>query len=307
MPEQLQSFEQQREALVEKLKLREQYETQFKTLNETGVLELLPGSQEIGIVDIKGQECPIPKYEEILAKITPEQLELLEQKAEQGFTKLLLVPFGLPLNVLTERYKQELLKHDADGTLLATDGTKLKLDQKEPFHLLGSYQNGDINGELVYDPREFIKKHQGRTKEELIIERGSWQISLIEDSTDLLTIGQGKTIAGRPQFEANKTPRDFLRLIQTDPQYLGEKGFYPECWIILAITTLHQKKQVIETGGKSCFLLGSYFKTASRVPLALWKDFDSRVCLLSYLPRFKSRFKNDHYSTRSLVEILPNK
>jgi hypothetical protein len=192
MSEQLSSFEQQREALAEKLKLREQYETQIKTLNETGVLEILPESQELGIIGIDGKGYPIPTYEQVLQRITPEKIELLDKKFEQGFTQLLLVPFGMPLGTLMDRYKRELLKHDDEGTLLSTDGSNLDLDRQDPIYC-ENYQNADITGELVYEPKEFSPNHQGKTKKELIAEKGAWYVSLIEDLPDLPDKGQGKT------------------------------------------------------------------------------------------------------------------
>jgi hypothetical protein len=302
MPEQLSPFEQQREALVERLQLREQYEQQIKTLNETGVLEILPNSQEIGIVDIKARECPIPKFEEILARIIPENLVLLERKAEQGFTKLLLVPIGLPLNILTERYKAELLKHDKEGTLLGTDGAKLELDREDPLFIGEMYQNADISGELVYEPREFTKNHQGKTKEELIVEKGAWQVTLTEDLPDLPAEGKGQTIAGRKQFEAYKSSEQYLQAMQTDRQYQGEKGFDPESWLTLAITTLHTKNIQIDDWqgqGKVCFLTASYFRSSGDVPHAYWYRDDVRA----HLHRNSPSLQPSDRSARSLVEI----
>lgn len=46
----LQPFELQREALAERLHLRDQWEAEVKALNETGVLEILPKCQDIGVI-----------------------------------------------------------------------------------------------------------------------------------------------------------------------------------------------------------------------------------------------------------------
>jgi hypothetical protein len=302
MSEQLSSFEQQREALAEKLKLREQYEQQIKTLNETGVLEILPESQELGIIGIDGKGYPIPTYEQILQRITTEKVELLTKKFEQGFTQLLLVPFGMPLKVLIDRYRRELLKHDSEGTLLSTDGQKLELDRENPIDIWENYQNADINGELVYDPQEFSQNHQGRTKIEILQEKGAWQIILSEDLTDLPGEGQGKTIKGRHQFEANQQGKHYLWLMQANPQYQGEKGFSPESWLTLAITHLQAKNQVIDNWkhqSKVCFLTGSYFEKFDRLPLANWLS-DDRQAVLDVNHPGTWFFK---YSTRSRVEI----
>jgi hypothetical protein len=286
MSEKLSSFEQQREALAEKLKLREQYEQQIKTLNETGVLEILPESQELGIIGIDGKGYPMPKYEEILARITREKIELLTKKFEQGFTQLLLVPFGMPLNTIIDRYRRELLKHDSENTLLDTDGNRLELDRENPIDIWHEgYDNGDISGELIYDPKEFSQYHQGKTKEELIQAKGAWQFILTEDLPDLPAKGKGQTIAGRHQLESNKSSEQYLQAMQTDPQYQGEKGFSPEAELTLWLTTLHTKNIQIDDWqgqGKACLLTASYFKGSGFVPYTTWSSDNRRAFLIKY-------------------------
>jgi len=84
--------------LEEKLELREQYESQKEILEKAGILERL-STGETGIVDINNKECPIPSYEEITEKISQNQ-EIIERKAEQGFVRLQLTPFGMKLDNL---------------------------------------------------------------------------------------------------------------------------------------------------------------------------------------------------------------
>jgi hypothetical protein len=304
--EQLQPFEIQREALVEKLKLREQYETQVKTLNETGILEILPESQELGIVGIDGKPYPVPKYEEVLQRITPEKIELFTKKFEQGFTQLLLVPFGMALDTLIDRYRRELLRHNQEGTLFSPEGQRIDLDEKSPIYTSSEYKNADISGELVYNPSEFSQKHQGRIKAEIIREKGPWQIIFVEDLPELPGEGRGQTIKGRCQLEASKTSDDYLRLMREDPQYVGEQGFNPEDWLTLAITTIHQKNYIIENRQsqvKVSFLISSYFKSIHKVPHALWIQFKIYPFFQSVLEEADPFFANPNYSARSKFEI----
>jgi hypothetical protein len=302
MSEQLSSFEQQREALAEKLKLREQFETQIKTLNETGILEILPESQELGIIGIDSKGYPIPNYDEILARITPEKIELLTKKFEQGFTQLLLVPFGMPLDILIDRYRRELLEHDSKGILLGTNGTKLELNRENPTDIWHGYDHADISGKLVYDPQKFSSNHQGKTKEELIRENGAWQVILTEDLPDLPAEGKGKTIQERHQLEANKSSEEYLKVMQTDSQYQGEHGFNPEAELTLWLTTLHTKNiqlDVWQSPHKACLLTGSYFKSSGHVPSTYWNPVTHQARMHEYLPKGR----NLERSVRTLVEI----
>ncbi len=219
MSETLQPFEIEREALAERLKLKSQWENQVKVLNTTGVLEILTESNDIGVVGIDGKEYPIPKYEEILEKISAENLELLAKKVEQGFSQLLLVPMAVPLELLINRYKKEILRKHREGKLLATDKSKLELDEQTPVWVWNEYKNADIEGGLIYYPWEFSQNHQGKTKSQLIQEGRPWQILLLEDLPDLPAQGQGQTIAERPQLEANHSAQEYLTTLQTNPNY----------------------------------------------------------------------------------------
>jgi hypothetical protein len=302
MSEQLSSFEQQREALAEKLKLREQYEQQIKTLNEIGILEILPDSQELGIVGIDGKGYPIPTHEQILQRITPEKVELLTKKFEQGFTKLLLVPFAMSLGTLIKRYERELLKHDEEGKLLSTIGIKLELDRKGPIYIWEGYQNADILGELVYEPQEFSPKHQGKTKKEFLQERGPWLIIMVEDLPDLPAEHKGKTIEGRKQLEANKSAVEYLKILQKNPQYQGERGFNPEMELTLWLTTLHTENQVVDDWqgqGKASYLTGSYFKRSGMVPSVYW-DRGNRQAGVG---RDRPGYHDSNGSARTRVEV----
>jgi hypothetical protein len=121
---------------------------------------------------------------------------------------------------------------------------------------------------------------------------------------DLPGDGQGKTIKGRHQFEANKSSEEYLKAMQTDPQYEKEQGFNLETWLVLAINTLHTKNIQIDDWqgqGKISLLTGSYFKSFINLPFADWTRGNRRAVL----SRGLGWFPNPNYSTRSLVEIPP--
>lgn len=93
-----------------------------------------------------------------------ENKEMLKTKTEQGFNQLLIVPFEMKLDDLIEKHKQVILKHHKEGKLLTTKKNPtdpdelLELDESEPIWIQKEYNNTDINGELVYFPKEFSKK-----------------------------------------------------------------------------------------------------------------------------------------------------
>ena len=174
----------------------------------------------MGIKGIDNKEYAFPTYQEI-AKRMKENKEMLKIKTEQGFNQLLIVPFGMKLEDLIEKYKNLLWQHYKDKKLFATMANPKKTPKfpddlpfdKDTIKKIKSreirygdvwektgdvhqsknsalfawekYQNADINGELAYFPKEFSKNHQGKTKLEILKEQGGFNILFIEDMPNI--------------------------------------------------------------------------------------------------------------------------
>ena len=294
--------------LAEKLELRKQWGQQVKTLNETGIIELLPKSQDIGIVDINGKEQPIPTYEQILESLNnKEQREVIKEKQEQGFTKLLMIPMGLPVSVIIDRYRRLIKSKHEQGNLESTDNEKLELDEETPIYLENPLSDPDIDSQLIYFPEQFNKQdHKGKTKQELIKQNQSWQVMLIEDMPDIPAENKGKTIKNRKQLEANKSPINYLKTTKEQPQYKHEQGPTMESELTYAITQLKEKNQVIDDWqgkGKACWLFGTYLPeqgSSGGVPDLYWYRDYQRARLYWYYPGDY----NEHSGARSGVKIF---
>lgn len=257
--------------------LQKQYQFQKETLQRVGILEEL-SSGEAGIKAIDGQEYAFPEFREITRRMR-ENREILKIKTEQEFSQLLVVPFGLKLDDLIERYRQVILKHHKEGKLLATKENlsdpdeRLELDTSDPVWVWEEYQDADTSGGLVYFPKEFSSHHQGRTKQEILKEQGGFNILFIEDLPNIPRKNKGKKVSNRKQLEANQTPKRYLELL-TDPQYRNESGMTPEEQIIYAIQYLEETNQVIDDyqgKGSASYQLGAYFPASGFVPCAYWR------------------------------------
>src|SRR3989339_1855097 len=140
--------------------LREQYTSQVSLLEQAGILK------EGVILGIDGNTYPIPTLEQIAMRLF-ERRETLETKHDQGFTKLLLVPFGMSLDALRKTLKQFLLKYKKDNPTF-------NLDTNQPLWTWEGYQGADMGDspDLVYEPRSFDEKdHQGKTKAQILKEQ----------------------------------------------------------------------------------------------------------------------------------------
>ena len=250
--------------------LKEQYEDQVEALKKNGLIEQLSNG-EMGFVDINGEPRRIPTYEEILERVKAKK-ELIEKKKEQGFTQLLLVPFGMKLSDIVEKAKELIIKKHEEGNLKGTNGDDLELDENKPIWLAEEYKGGEVDigddSDLVYYPEKYDKEdHGGKTKEKIIENIDGWDVMFIEDLPDLPAQGKGKEIGGRKQLEANQTPNQYLEKMQKEEQYEGESGMTPEAELTYFMHYLQKNNKVIddwEGRGKANWNLGGYFKKRGR-------------------------------------------
>ncbi len=137
--------------------LKEQYDSQVALLEQVGILK------EGAILGIDDNTYPIPTLEQIASRLF-ERHETLKTKHEQGFTKLLLVPFGMSLDVLFETLKQFLLDHKKSNP-------DFDLDIDGPLYIWPEYRGADMGDspKIVYYPKSFTEDdHQGRTKMQIL-------------------------------------------------------------------------------------------------------------------------------------------
>ena len=284
--------------LETQLELPKQYEEMVKALTESGMVEQLNGG--LGIRAIDGKEYLVPSYHEIVQELS--QRPELETKIDQGFTKLLIVPFGRSLDQLIEKYKETIENHQAN--LQATDRTKLEVGQGGSLFKWDGYNGADLNGNLVYQPKKFDKvNHGGQTKTDILATGQGFQVLLIEDLPDLPAKGAGKTVGGRTQLEANSKPNQYLNTVQTNPAYQGEVGLTPEDWLVLATSELVNHQLVIDDWqgqGKAAYLPGAYFKGAGFVPVARWDRGNGQARLVGFGPGLPSDFRGVRVGVRVL-------
>jgi hypothetical protein len=164
--------------------LSEQYNRQVSLLREVGILDEL---DEIQAID--GHSYPIPTLEQIAERIF-ERREELSSKHDQGFTKLLLVPFGMRLDTLLGTLKHFLLAYKQQHP-------NFELDTGAPFSLWEEgYKEGDtrLNPDgspvMVYHPTSFDPdNHQGKSKSQILLEQSQnpssfpgWTVHLLQPS-----------------------------------------------------------------------------------------------------------------------------
>jgi len=315
--------------------LKEQYDSQFALLEQVGILK------DDAITGIDGQEYPIPTLEQIASRLF-ERREELFTKHDQGFTKLLLVPFGMSLDSLRETLKQFLLDHKKSNP-------DFDLDTNRPLWTWEDYQGADMGDspKLVYYPQSFTEEgHGGKTKREILEEQAGrrwtptsvgvaegretgtpgWTVHLLQpsnlESQDTETPkgfayiprqGQGTPQGdkvSRPPLEANKIPIEYLSLLQEaqdnpNSPYSLESGMTPEDWIMAFMTHLSETGKPLDDAWNSarteslCYLIGAFFPSLARMPLASWYRANHQTTLSAHKPDVLST----NYGTRFSVMV----
>jgi MoxR-like ATPase len=287
-------------AIVERLNLKDQYRMQVEVLQAAGLLD---SGGEITAID--GEKYHLPTLAKIAKRIEA-NLEVYQTKLEQGFSQLLLVPFGLSLDKLTETYGEALKRAHAAGKLCSSDGEKLELDTDLPVWVWDGIEGKDKSGELVYFPGVFSTdpdEHHGRTKVEVMGEGKTWQVLLVEDIEDIPADGTAVETVGRTPLTAGRSAEDYLADLRALVQYQHESGLTPEAWLTLALTRLAQNNQALDDwqgAGKSDRLIGSWLPGSGSVPVAFWDRGDRQA----FLDRDNSDRANSYDGLRSSVMVL---
>jgi len=288
--------------------LKEQYAFQFNFLKEVGIL-----NERNAIVGVDGREYPVPTLEQIAQRLHEREKDL-SIKRDQGFMKLLLVPFGMSFDVLCGILRRFLLAYKKDHP-------DFNLNTKIPLQAAPGYEETDLEDPppFVYHPESFDKDHhQGQTKLGILRDQSvnksssfcGWRVHFFQPSNPgdqgsggiafIPRKGQGKVCGEenpRADFEAGKAPNDYLSILQKAKEdfaspYHGESGLTPEDWILAFMTHLIQTGEPLDyyddKRDSITSLIGVFCPSISLVPVASWyhgwKDTPYQVDLIGNNP-----------------------
>lgn len=279
--------------------LEKEYARTITALNRTGILTLLPRSENLGVIGIDGKEYPVPTGEQ-LQEVFTRNKELVDRKMRQGFTQLQLTPIAVSTSQLIDIVKTVVLKHAAAGEIIQTKQNStdapiaVRVNMGGPIWIWDGVRQAVDTPSLVYFPQSYTDhNHQGLTKEEVMQKTSlcavpGWSVGLIEPIPIMPEQGQGKVIGGRKQLEAYSTPRDYLRTLST-PTYQGETGWTPEDFLTHFITQLETTNQVSHDryDSNALWLLGSYMPNS--MPNSGNENYKMQLVPVGYWSRDRGR------------------
>ncbi len=202
---------------LEKLDLEKQYYEQGELMYESGLFnKSIDKVTGLPVIERFGEKYVMPSWETVKRMLIKNR-EMLLEKCEQGFTKMLIVPFGYDLNTMGIKFKEKLEEFDK----AATDDSGGILDVKGDrvvFDRFADDYPADVgfpwrDESMRYYPEEY-SEDSGLSKEEAISEFGAWQICFVEDLKAVPALGTVK--GGRQQIDINNSHLRFD--VEVDPQ-----------------------------------------------------------------------------------------
>ncbi len=286
--------------LEESFPVEREYTRCVTALNRTDILTPLPKSGRIGAIGIDGKEFPIPTQEQVI-ELFAQNKELVSKKVPQGFDHLELTPMAVPTPFLIDRMKAAILKHASQENTYQTRRspadplTPVRVSTEKTVWMWDTLRQALDTDELVYFPQEYSSNHRGQTKSE-VVNNGricavpGWSVGLVESLPVMPQQGRGKTLGGRKQLEIGSSPRDYLRMLQTQA-YQGETGKTLEDFVIKLLTHLETTNEVSNDryDNNALWCLGQYVKYVKHVksdlvPTVWWHRDFGRVRLDAHRP-----------------------
>lgn len=315
----------------EHLKLKGQYDSQVKVAWKSGLfgdrlnrpvksgmqLHLQPEGMHAGlpVIERNGQKYPMPTWKEVQKILRkPENKEIIKEKSKQGFTKMLIVPFGYDLKTMCHKFKDKVRSGiNADGTdisnkgIFDVKGKKIEFDRDDEDYPVFIWEGWD-DGQIVYNPKKYDQRnHGGMMKEDAIKINGAWQICFIEDMPVIPLDGKEK--GGRKQIDrkgscikgqtAIPTIQEFKELLDDKQKmnnpnsYKYERGMTPEKYLWMQFSSLSAKEKPVlmdyeNDEWRGTYLIECYNIVSDDVLIADWAPADRLIGLEGNSPDFQS-------------------
>jgi hypothetical protein len=289
--------------------LREVYAEQQRLYKDIGILKELP-TGELYIEDGQGRKWEMLSLESVQERLL-EKWPKVQRKAEQGFTRLAIVPFALPIREYANALNRLLVQRKNNGGVYEQTGdpshqqeenrlpirehvSPLDPEDKSPLRVFKGWSKED---EVFYYPQLYgHENHGGKTKEQLLESRqtkGAWSVVLFQEDPYLVMTTPREPLGGRSPLPLERSPEhylDLLRQAQADPSrpYAHEQFSTLEEYLILVMTHLHKTGELLDCvrdpGDRnslrsSTLNLGTYHPDEKSVPYIKWDASDRQVSI----------------------------
>jgi len=303
------------------LKLKEQYESQVEVAWKSGLFgdRVEAVKSDVPVIERGGKKYSMPNWQEVQKTLRKlENLEIIKEKSAQGFTKMLIVPFGYDLKTMAGKFKDKVRELDRAGLnpdgssnpnkgIFGSGGEKVEFNRSEADYPVAIWEVFDEN-QLVYYPKQYDKdNHGGLSKEDAIKINGAWQICFVEDMPVIPleadekkdVIGgrkridrKGSCIKGQteiPELQQFHAAMQDKEKMENLTKYNHEKGQTPEQYLWMQLTSLLENEKPVLMDYENGVWTGTYLTENYNIVLrsvlfAGWAQHIRRIYLDWYDP-----------------------
>ena len=281
--------------------LPKQYHEQINILDQYNLLRREKGKREMYICDEQENEYQVPSLEQIKAELR-NKFEQYHLKFDQGFKKLLIVPFAVSLAQFQEAVSTQIYTQFKEGKINDAAGQPIDVKVEEPIQVDEPLKDGD----LVYYPgstyhsedHDTKPEHQARAKPDLLASAdqsfSGFHIFLIEDMPNLPEFDDLQEIGGREQIAAGDNAHNYLNMLETDETLSMEQGMCLEDWFTYFMMELAQNNRVVDEWEETstmeskkfgCRLISTWHETRNLGIDAYWHE--GQIVITSTIPWFR--------------------
>jgi len=247
-----------------------QYQQAVAALRTAGILDRLG--------DAKLEEYPLPALEQV-QDLVDRNRSLAALKIQQGFTRLQLTPFCMPVLQLAEAARMSLKELALQEKLFQSQSDPdapvmpVQVNRKDPLWMWERLKPLMDSPAVVYFPRVYAQENHGGLNKAAVLHDPrfcafpGWSVGLVEPYAGLPQPGKGSQLQGRQQLETYRAPREYLQTLQSPP-YIGETGWTLEDFLVFFLSRLVQENRVSfdRQEGSSAWLLGAYVPGIPKTP-----------------------------------------
>ncbi len=312
------------ESVLPGLRLREQYESQRSVALRSGLFDASLKEVPMGLIApinlpvIRRMEqmYPMPGWKEVREALIKNK-EIIKEKSAQGFTQMLIVPFGYDLKTMAEKFKEKVRELGQGPGIFGASGEKVDFNKDNNDYPVYIREGWD-ESHLVYYPKKYDQQdHGGLFKEDAIKINGAWQLCFLEDMPVIpLATADNEVIGGRRKIDRKgscikgQTGSPSIQQFKEAMDKLGnkyryERGQTPEQYLWMQLTSLLAKEKPVIMDYENNEWIGTYltecFNVSSLVvPVAYWDVADRQL----YLGRFVPEDRFDFCGVRPAVNII---
>lgn len=282
-------------SLLAKYQIDVQYKKIVDSMEITGILSVIAGTKEFGVIGFDGEVYPVPTLDQV-SEILMHNSMKLSYKMDEGFTRLLLTPMAISVLRLIDIVSLQIsAKANGRGLFKIANNSRVpvKAKSKDSVWVWRKVREIFDTDLIIYFPKSYdLLTHKGFKKSEVVKNTNfcavaGWSISLIKPNSGCLP-DKVKDVANTIQrTEETLAPADYLKDI-VSKEYPSETGWTIEDFLTYFIFSIEDSNLIVyDRQDNNClWLTGNYIphmgKFNNLVPAGYYESRVGKLCISAH-------------------------